>query len=164
MNNRSCSRILGFHPSTIGRELLRGAALTSNGYDVRIARVRARRLRTAANQQHRKLHDEQAYRITELLGHYYSPDQAGQAVGLSHATVYCWLWAQSKVFIASMWQFLRHDFVVSMVLSAGKNSVCSRKSTGLTSGRKPSTTECSTDTGREIQFEATSTAATLSRL
>jgi transposase, IS30 family len=61
-----------------------------------------------ANQQHRKLNAHQAERITSLLRQYYSPDQAGQAVGLSHATVYRWLWSQSKAFIASMWQYLRH--------------------------------------------------------
>jgi transposase, IS30 family len=108
LNNRSCARILGFHPSSIGRELCRGAAPTASGYDIRVARVRAARLRTAANQQHRKLHAEQATQLTELLCQYYSPDQAGQAVGLSHATVYRWLWAQPKAFVASMWQYLRH--------------------------------------------------------
>jgi len=50
----------------------------------------------------------QAERITELICQYYSPDQAGQAVGLSHSTVYRWLWSQSKAFISSMWQYLRH--------------------------------------------------------
>ena len=105
---RSCARILGFHPSSIYRELKRGKADTACGYDVRIARKRARRLRCAANQQHRKLHKQQAAQITALIRQYYSPDQAGQAVGLSHGTVYRWLWAQSKAFIRSMWQFLRH--------------------------------------------------------
>lgn len=108
LSNCSCARILHFHPATIGRELKRGAATTAIGYDARIARDRAKRLRLAANQQHRKLHEQQAKRITELLCHYYSPDQAGQAVGLSHATVYRWLWSQSKTFIAGIWKYLRH--------------------------------------------------------
>lgn len=63
----SCARTLGFHPSTVYRELQGGATDTVTGYDVRIARVRTRRLRTAANQQYRKLHQAQAIRITELL-------------------------------------------------------------------------------------------------
>ena len=105
---RSCARILGFHPSSVYRELRRGSANTQTAYSVRVARTRAVRLRTAANQQHRKLHQKQAARITELLRHYYSPDQAGQAVGLSHATVYRWLWAQPKAFIATMQKYLRH--------------------------------------------------------
>lgn len=108
LSNRSCARILRFHPSSIGRELRRGVAPTATGYDIRVARVRNRQLRWAANQQHRKLHAPQGKQITALLRQYYSPDQAGQIVGLSHTTVYRWLWAQPKDFIASMWQYLRH--------------------------------------------------------
>lgn len=104
----ACARILGFHPSSLYRELRRGAATTTTGYSVRMARKRTKRLRTAANQQHRKLHQAQAARIMELLRQYYSPDQAGQAVGLSHATVYRWLWSQPKAFLTDIWQFLRH--------------------------------------------------------
>jgi len=104
----SCARILGFHVSSVYRELRRGTAQTAIGYDVRVASKHTKQLRTAANQQHRKLHQTQAARITEFIRQYYSPDQAGQAVGLSHATVYRWLWAQPKAFIASMWQFMRH--------------------------------------------------------
>jgi IS30 family transposase len=104
----SCARILGFHVSSVYRELRRGAAQTSIGYDVRIAGKRTKRLRTAANQQHRKLHGHQAEQLTGLIRQCYSPDQAGQAVGLSHATVYRWLWAQPKDFLVSIWQFLRH--------------------------------------------------------
>lgn len=104
----SCARILGFHPSSIYRELRRGAASTATGYDVRVARRRAQRLRAIANQQHRKLNQPEAESLTTLLRQYYSPNQAGQAIGLSHSTVYRWLWSQSKTFIRSMWQFLRH--------------------------------------------------------
>ena len=108
LSNRSCARILGFHPSTIGRELRRGYGATVTGYSVRVARRRTALLRLRANQQHRRLCAVQAERITELICQYYSPDQAGQAVGLSHSTVYRWLWSQSKAFISSMWQYLRH--------------------------------------------------------
>ena len=108
LTNRSCARILGFHPSSIGRELLRGKAGTVTGYSVRSAQAHARHSRRLANQQHRKLHDRQAQAITALIRQYYSPDQAGNAVGLSHATVYRWLWGQPKAFIAGLWQYLRH--------------------------------------------------------
>lgn len=108
LNVRSCARILGFHPSSVYRELKRGFDTTSSGYSIRVARKRAQILRTAANQQHRKLHDFQAEQITSLIRQYYSPDQAGKAIGLSHATVYRWLWSQTKSFIASLWKFLRH--------------------------------------------------------
>lgn len=96
LNNRACARILGFHPSSVGRELRRGAAPTATGYDVRVARVRNRRLRTAVNQQHRKLHATEATQLTALIRQYYSPEQAGAAVGLSHATVYRWLWGAAQ--------------------------------------------------------------------
>lgn len=108
LSARSIARILGFHPSSVYRELQRGAGTTQSGYSVQVARQRSKRLRTAANQQHRKLHQAQAEQLTDLIRQYYSPDQAGQAIGLSHATVYRWLWAQPKALLASMWQYLRH--------------------------------------------------------
>jgi len=108
LNNRSCARILGFHPSSVGRELRRGAAPTATGYDIRVARKRNHQLRQQANQQHRKLRATEAEHLTALLKQYYSPEQAGYVVGLSHATVYRWLWAQSKAFLADIWQYLRH--------------------------------------------------------
>ncbi len=108
LHNASCARILGFHPSTVGRELKRGAAPTATGYSVGVARRRTQRLRASANQQHRKLHQRQAKQITALIRQYYSPDQAGHTVGLSHSTVYRWLWSQSKAFLVSIWKYLRH--------------------------------------------------------
>ena len=108
LSNRSCARILGFHPSTIGRELRRGCANTSIGYSVRVARRHKEVKRRSANQQHRKLYQSEAEHITKLLKHYYSPDQAAKVVGLSHSTVYRWLWSQSKVFLKDIWQYLRH--------------------------------------------------------
>ena len=108
VSNRGCARILGFHASSISRELKRGAAPTAIGYSVSLAQARAKTVRRAANQQHRKLHRAQALRITSLLKHYYSPDQAGQVVGLSHTTVYRWLWSQSKAFLRNIWRYLRH--------------------------------------------------------
>ncbi len=108
LNNVSCARILGFDPSNIGRELKRGSAATATGYDVRVARERAKHLRTVANQQHRKLHETEATQIVALLQQYYSPDQAGEKLCLSHATVYRWLWALPKAVLAGLRQYLRH--------------------------------------------------------
>ena len=108
LNNRSCARILGYHPSTISRELLRGKADTKTGYSARIARLTKDSKRQRANQQNRKLHQPEADQITKLLKQYYSPDQAGQVIGLSHSTVYRWLWSQSKAFLKDIWQYLRH--------------------------------------------------------
>lgn len=108
LNNRSCARILGFHPTTIGRELQRGRANTITGYNARVARLYKQSKRTKANQQHRKLHSAESEEIIRLIKQYYSPDQAGQAVGLSHSTVYRWLWSQTKEFLNNIWQYLRH--------------------------------------------------------
>ena len=108
LSTASCARILGFHPSSVYRELQRGHAATAIGYDVRVARRHARAVRTLANQQHRKLYGPQAIRITTLIRQYYSPDQAGKAVGLSHATVYRWLWTLPKTVLTELCGFLRH--------------------------------------------------------
>jgi transposase, IS30 family len=109
LNNRSCARILGFHPSTIGRELKRGQANTKTGYSACVARLHKESKRSKANQQHRKLNQAMAEEITKLLRQYYSPDQAGQVFGISHSTVYRWLWSQTKAFIKGVWQYLRHS-------------------------------------------------------
>jgi len=106
--NKFCADVLGFHPTTISRELCRGAAPTVTGYSVVVAQKHVTAKRLSANQQHRKLNKKKADKITSLIQQYYSPDQAGEAVGVSHSTVYRWLWQQSKQFIESMWQYLRH--------------------------------------------------------
>jgi len=108
LNNRSCARILRFYSSTIGRELKRGTASTATGYSVRVANSYAKAKRTTANQQHRKLDDRCAERIISLLQLYWSPEQVAHTVGLSHTTIYRWLWSQPRVFIASIRKYLRH--------------------------------------------------------
>ena len=104
----SCARILRKHRSSIYRELKRGAENTSSGYSIRASRARSKRLRRQANQQHRKLNEHLALRIVELLKLYWSPEQIASAVGLSHSTIYRWLWSQPKAFISEMLQYLRH--------------------------------------------------------
>jgi IS30 family transposase len=109
LSARSIARILGFHPSSIYRELQRGASpAVATGYSVKRARQHAKLARTRANQQHRKLFAAQARQLTALLREYYSPEQAGTATGLSHSTVYRWLWSQSKAFLTGIRQYLRH--------------------------------------------------------
>lgn len=105
---RACARILHFHPSSVYRELSRGKANTVSGYSVRVARERTRHLRMRANQQHRKLGDTEAAQLLALIRQYYSPEQAGRAIGLSHSTVYRWLWALPKATLQGLWQYLRH--------------------------------------------------------
>lgn len=110
VSNAGCARILGFHPSSVYRELSRGSASTVTGYDIATARTRAESLRTVANQQHRKLFSGSLHSLAVcvLLARYYSPDQIAQILGVSHTTVYRYLWSRSKGFIKLIWKYLRH--------------------------------------------------------
>lgn len=76
---------------------------------MRLARQKARTRRAIANQQHRKLGETEATELLRLIRQYYSPDQAGQVVGLSHSTVYRWLWGLPKETLRGVWQYLRHS-------------------------------------------------------
>jgi len=108
--NAECGRILGYHPSTIGRELVRGGVATSTGYSVRAARIRTKDRRTEANQQHRKLFTGsiQSLGICVLLARYYSPEQIASRLGLSHPTIYRFLWSKGRNFMKLAFRFLRH--------------------------------------------------------
>lgn len=44
LSNRSCARILGFHPSSIGRELKRAKADTNTGCSIKLANNRVKEL------------------------------------------------------------------------------------------------------------------------
>jgi IS30 family transposase len=56
LSRRAIARQLGFHPSSISRELKRGASpAVVTGYSVRLAQQYTRQSRHTANQQHRKL-------------------------------------------------------------------------------------------------------------
>ena len=93
---RSIARILGFHPSSVYRELQRGQVpklgKTGTGYSITKAEKHKKEARYKANQQHRKLGEA----------------EAGQALGLSHSTVYRWLWSLPKQTLRGLWQYLRH--------------------------------------------------------
>lgn len=109
-NNRQCAEVLGFHASSIGRELRRGRGSTATGYDVTIARKQAGFHRSQANQQHRKLLNGslQSFAVCLYLARYYSPEQIAHRLKLSHSTIYRWLWNHSKAFLKLVWKFLRH--------------------------------------------------------
>lgn len=61
---RSIARILGFHPSSVYRELQRGQVpklgKTSTGYSITKAEKHKKEARYKANQQHRKLGEAEA--------------------------------------------------------------------------------------------------------
>ena len=103
-----CARILDFHPSTIYRELKRGKSNTAIKYSTKVASKRATLVRKTANQQHRVISADMAKTLLNLIRQYYSPDQAGRQVGVSHSTVYRWLWNLPKETLKSLWPYLRH--------------------------------------------------------
>lgn len=116
-SNRQCAEALGYHPSTIGRELVRGRGSTVTGYSVRRASARARTLRTAANQQHRKLYRASALSLYLCirLAQRWSPQQIAGRLRrkyrrsvLSHQTIYRWLWRKPKAALSTLWPCLRH--------------------------------------------------------
>ena len=93
---------------SVYRELTRGKAETRTGYSARISRERTAALRKSANQQHRKLHESEERQLFDLIRQDCSPDQAGQAVGLSHAAVYRWLWSLPRGTLNRLRPHLRH--------------------------------------------------------
>ena len=116
LSNRDCAAQLGFHPSSIGRELKRGVCgATKSGYSVRLANQHAKATRRAANQQHRKLWRGSAlsFYVTLCLSRYWSPEQiAGRLkrrfgyCAISFHSIYRWLWGHSGIGVLR--QFLRH--------------------------------------------------------
>lgn len=109
---KEIANILDFHPSSVYRELARGR-VSKRGklgvrYSVKKSCLRAKALRHKANQQHRKLKDSEAKALLRLIRRYYSPEQAGQSIGLSHSTVYRWLWNLPKRILQGLWPYLRH--------------------------------------------------------
>lgn len=116
LSNAACARELGFHASSIGRELKRGASLaTSTGYSVRLAQSSVRQARRQANQQHRKLCRGSLLSLYLVirLAQYWSPEQiAGRLAKqfqrriISLHSIYRWLWPHSQ--IAVLRRFLRH--------------------------------------------------------
>lgn len=116
LSNRECARQLGFHPSSISRELTRGrCSHTKSSYSVAVARNYAATKRLAANQQHRKLHRGSLLSLWLVicLARQWSPEQImlrlrrhKSQVAVSYHTIYRWLWRHVKV--AKLRLFLRH--------------------------------------------------------
>lgn len=110
---RSIARILGFHPSSVYRELQRGQVpklgKTSTGYSITKAEKHKKRGKIQSQPATPQARRSRGYDILlNLIRQYYSPDQAGQALGLSHSTVYRWLWSLPKQTLRGLWQYLRH--------------------------------------------------------
>lgn len=117
LTNTAIATQLGFHPSSIGRELRRGAAPASaTGYRVRKAQAYTKAARRAANQQHRRLHfgSPLSLYICIRLAKYWSPEQIAlhlakrcQRAAVSFHTIYRWIWNHTKAGLAGLHCFLR---------------------------------------------------------
>lgn len=112
MSQAASAAVLGFHPSTISRELLRGRDSRTGRYHARAARIRARTVRVVANQHHRKLPGDVSLEtyIEAKLRLYWSPEQiagrlalGGSALRASAQTIYDWLYQ----FRTDLLRFLR---------------------------------------------------------
>lgn len=109
---------LGFHPSSISRELRRGdSPSVSTGYSVRRAQLHADSARRRANQQHRKLFAGSALSlyICIRLAMFWSPEQIAiylaryrKRMAVSLHTIYRWIWNHSKQGLALLRPYLRH--------------------------------------------------------
>ena len=118
LSNAGIARQLGFHPSSVGRELRRGASPASaTGYSVRLANRHAKAARYAANQQHRKLHHGSALSLylSMLLAKLWSPEQIAlhmakhcKAAAVSFHTIYRWIWSHGRAALATIRPYLRH--------------------------------------------------------
>jgi len=117
-SNSFIARQLGFHPSSIGRELKRGASPASvTGYSVRTAKRYAKTARRNANQQHRKLHSGSALSlyVSMRLAKLWSPEQIAlhmakhcKRIAVSFHTIYRWIWNHGQAALAALRPFLRH--------------------------------------------------------
>lgn len=101
MNQAQIARVLGRHPSTVGRELRRNCAPYDGGYRAERAhqRAHARRYRSRRNSQ---FEAAQWGRVEELLREEWSPEQvAGYLrregeLSISHETIYRHIWQDGR--------------------------------------------------------------------
>lgn len=118
LSNRECAHQLGFHPSSIGRELNRGRSdHTKSSYSVRIAQQHTDLHRQVANQQHRKLFAGTAFSLYLCirLAKCWSPEQISiylvrfrKKMAISLHTIYRWIWGHGKLSLRNFRPYLRH--------------------------------------------------------
>ncbi len=97
---------LGVHYTTIGRELRRNTTPNKSGYHAATARLQAAERRRVANQRCRKLSFNQPLqrKIERKLRRQWSPEEIAKWVGLSHPTIYDWIYHERS----DLKTYLRH--------------------------------------------------------
>jgi IS30 family transposase len=102
---REIAKLLGYHHSTISREIRRHSWNNPSGYHAVQARLQLKRTRLLANQHHRKLPADTRLvaTITERLTRNDSPQQiagwfasTGQAIRVCAQTIYDWIYVHAK--------------------------------------------------------------------
>ena len=102
---REIAQILGFHHSTISREIRRHSWHNPSGYHAVQARLQLKRTRLLANQHHRKLPSDERLVdiITKRLVRHDSPQQIvgwfveqGRAMRVCAQTIYDWIYLHAR--------------------------------------------------------------------
>lgn len=108
---REMAKLLGFHHSTISRELQRHAWHNLSGYDARQARLQLAATRLRANQSKRKLptNTQLVAAITSRLERHDSPEQiagwlksSGAKLRVSAQTIYDWMYLHAKELVVHL--------------------------------------------------------------
>lgn len=108
---REIGRLLGFHHSTISRELQRHPAKNPSGYHAREARLQLKQTRLQANQHHRKLPTSRhlVAVVTSRLLRHDSPDQiagwlrdSGAKLRVCAQTIYDWIYTHAQELVVHL--------------------------------------------------------------
>jgi IS30 family transposase len=111
MSYREIGRKIGFHHSTVSRELKRHTWSNPSGYDATQARMQLARTRLVANQHHRKLpnNTQLVETITARLLRHDSPQQiagwfieTNKAIRVCAQTIYDWVYTHARELIAHL--------------------------------------------------------------
>ncbi len=95
LSNGSIGKQLGFHRSTIGRELERNQK-PRGGYHALNADVQAQKRRQDAKHHYRKIDTVIGQSIASRLSPLVSPEVVAHEVGINHQTIYNWIYRERR--------------------------------------------------------------------